>query len=53
MTHRTCPRCDELSPPDAEFCEACHFRIVVYSTLASFHGRELRQPRLDPRRKTA
>lgn len=53
MMHRTCPFCDDLSPADAEFCETCHQRIVVYSTLAYFNGNELRQPRFAPRLKTA
>jgi hypothetical protein len=53
MTYRTCPFCDELNPPDAEFCDFCHQRIVVYSTLAYFNGSELRQPKYDPRRQSA
>ena len=49
MTYRTCPFCDELNPPDAEFCGVCHKRIVEFTTSAYFVGRELRQPKYDPR----
>lgn len=50
---RTCPKCQELNRENAEFCEACGYRIVAYSTLAYFRGSELRQPRTDPRLQRA
>lgn len=51
--NRTCPFCEDLNHADAEFCETCHRRIVLYTSVAYFSGRELRQPTFDPRLKSA